>query len=239
MRSPERGRADHASPVLTRLAALAPLDQEAIGAVRAAIDQAVRVRARTELITEGLEIPCPRLIVSGWAARVRILADGRRQFLSFLLPGDFIGLCQQPRPVAVSTVVALTDLMVCNPPWPTRSSALTAAYATSHALEEAYLLAQITRLGRLHAQERIADLLLEFNERLELNGMARSGRFEVPLTQEMLGDALGLTSVHVNRMLQAARQQGDLTWRDRQVVLADPAALARKVNRLAVRVTAD
>lgn len=230
-------RSSGSTPVLVRFAELAAMDGEGIAALKVAQAQAVMLRARTELTTEGRPIPMPRLIVSGWAARVRILADGRRQFLSFLLPGDLIGMCRQPNPIAVSTVVALTELSVCTPPAPDRSPALANAYAISMALEEGYLLAQITRLGRFHAQERITDLLLELNERLTMNGMAYNGRFEVPLTQEMLGDALGLTSVHVNRMLQAARQQGDLTWRDRQVVLPDPEALARKLNRLAVRVS--
>lgn len=227
-----------AMPALTRLAALAPLERDALAALETAIAYAQPVRVRTELMTEGKDVLTSRLIVAGWAARVKIMADGRRQFLSFLLPGDFIGLCRQPRPLAVSTVVALTDLLVCTPPSPHLSPALAEAYAISLALEEAYLLAHIARLGRLHAQERIADLLLEIHERLELNGMANAGQFEVPLTQEMLGDALGLTSVHVNRMLQAARREGDLSWQEKQVALPDPVALARKVGRAPVRVSA-
>jgi CRP-like cAMP-binding protein len=135
-------------------------------------------------------------------------------------------------------VAALTDLVVCTPPGADVSPTLRDAYAMSEALEEAYLLAHIARLGRLHAQERIADLFLELHERLSLNGTAGPRGFDIPLTQEMLGDALGLTSVHVNRMLQAARRDGDLDWRDRRVVLTDPALLARKVGRVPAVVSA-
>jgi CRP-like cAMP-binding protein len=225
-------------PVLTRFAALTPLDVVATRALEAAVAQATPVPARADLTTDGKQILAPKLIVRGWAARVRIMADGRRQFQSFLLPGDLIGMCAQPQPLAVSTVAALTDVLVTTPPAPETSPALAAAYAISHALEEAYLLAHITRLGRMHAQERIADLLLELHERLSLAGLASHGSFETPLTQEMLGDALGLTSVHINRMLQAARRDGDLKWRERLITLPNVAALARKVSRTPVRVTA-
>lgn len=108
----------------------------------------------------------------------------------------------------------------------------------SQALDEAYLLDQITRLGRLNAHERIISLLLELYERLDRAGLTSNCSFEVPLTQEVLADSLGLTSVHVNRMLQQARKDGDLQWRDGLVTLYDPGKLGPKVNRPPVCVTA-
>ena len=227
-----------AQPALTRLIALTPLDGEALALLREAADQPQPVRARTELIVDGRPVAGPRLILSGWAARTKIMIDGRRQFQSFLLPGDFVGMCTHPQPLAVSTVVALTDMSVCVPPAAERSRSLAAAYGVSQALEEAYLLGHIVRLGRLHAQERIADLLLELNERLTLSGLATDGRFQLPMTQEMMGDALGLTSVHINRRVQQARREGDLEWRNGAIHLPDPAALARKVGRTPIRVSA-
>ena len=170
---------------------------------------------------------------------MRILADGRRQFLSFLLPGDLVGMCRHARPLAVSTVIAITPLKSCRAPDAEHLPALAHAYAVSQALEEAYLLAQITRLGRLTALERLGDVMLELRERLTLSGQVRNGAFEMPLTQEMLADVLGLTPVHVNRMLQQARGQGWLEWRARRVTIADPAALASTVGRGPVRVQAE
>lgn len=165
-------------------------------------------------------------------------AGGRRQILSFLLPGDLIGVCNQPSPLAVSTVTAITEIGVCPLPPACEAPALAQAYTMSLALESAYLLDQIARLGRLSAQERIYSLLLEIHERLQLNGMAEAGAFDVPLTQEMMADALGLTSVHVNRMLQIARRQGDLQWRNGRVKLINPAELARQIGRSPARVSA-
>ena len=226
-----------APPALMRLSRLAALDEVAVSAIDNAIAQAQPCRSRRELLSEGDPIAGPKLIVRGWAARVRMLADGRRQFLSFLLPGDLIGLCRQPRPVAVATVVALTDLSVAAAPPPTLSPRLEEAYAVSRALEEAYMLAHITRLGRLTAQERIGDQMLELLERLELAGVAIDDGFEMPLTQEMLADALGLTPVHVNRMLQLARREGDLHWRNGRLTLPDRASLADKVGRAPIQVS--
>ena len=118
------------------------------------------------------------------------------------------------------------------------SPSLGRAYAVSKAIEEAHLLAQITRLGRLNALERLGDLMLELRERLELAGQLRNGSFDVPLTQEMLSDVLGLTPVHVNRMVQQARRQGWLEWRAKRVTIKDPAALAARFGRVPTRVQA-
>ncbi|RSV40380.1 Crp/Fnr family transcriptional regulator [Sphingomonas sp. ABOLD] len=225
-------------PALHRLSRIAPLGDAARAMVEAAVRDSRRVPMRRELLTEGRAVPEPMLLVSGWAARVRILVDGRRQFLSFLLPGDLIGLCRQDRPLAVSTVQTLTDAKVATAP-DSDVADLHQAYAASNALEEAYLLAQITRLGRLNALDRICDLMLEIHERLALADLIQGRSFEVPLTQEMLADALGLTPVHINRMLQQARRDGDLEWRGSRVTLSDPAALARRIGRTPARVSAD
>ncbi|TCP34648.1 Crp/Fnr family transcriptional regulator [Sphingomonas sp. BK235] len=229
---------DDRQPALQRLASLAPLDVAALDALARASNQAQTIRARRELVSEGREIAEPLLLLRGWAARVRLLPDGRRQFLSFLLPGDVIGHCPQPRPLAVATIVGLTDVLVCPAPAAEPGSALGVAYAIGDALDQAYVLAQVTRLGRLNAQERIGDLLLELHERLIANGMARGSSFDLPLTQETLADALGLTSVHVNRMVQQARRENDLQWKGGRVTLLDPPGLARKIGRTAVRVSA-
>lgn len=222
-----------------RLAALSPLDEEARAALQLAVQRPRSVRARRDILTEGREITETLIVLSGWAARVRLVEDGRRQIVNLLLPGDLIGYCDQERPVASSTITAITDVDVCVAPAASLSPALARAYALSRALEEAYLFAQITRLGRLSAQEKISDLLLELSERLELAGLAANGRFIMPLTQEMIADALGLTSVHVNRMLQALRREAAVEWKGREVTLADPAALGRSIGRPAIRVTAN
>jgi CRP-like cAMP-binding protein len=219
-------------PALQRLRSLAPFDDAAYAAVMASIRLARPIPAKGEIITEGSEVRDQKLVVTGWLARVRHLPDGRRQLLGFLLPGDLIGFCIQPDPLAVSTIVALTEASLCPAPAASRSDALTRAYRISHALEGAYFLAQITRLGSFDGYGRIIDLLLEFNDRLSLAGIATEGSFSLPLTQEVLAEALGLTSVHVNRMLQRARREEDLSWRSGRIALRDPALLAESVGHV-------
>ena len=140
--------------------------------------------------------------------------------------------------MASSTVIAITDVDVCVAPDASVSPALARAYAKSCALEEAHLLKQILRLGRLDANERLADLFLELFERLDLAGLVVNGRFVMPPTQEVVADAVGLTSVHVNRTLQALRRQGTVEWKGRELVLPNPELLRRSVGRHSVRVTA-
>lgn len=221
---------------LLRLAALSPLAPATLSLLAVSVSEAQPLRARREVMSEGRPVKAPRLLVRGWAARVRQLPDGRRQFLNFLVPGDLIGLSEVPRALATATVIALTDVTLATPPDAADLPDLATAYAIAGAMDEAQLLAQIVRLGRFNAQERIADLLLELHERLILNGLARGNAFDVPLTQEVLADALGLTSVHVNRMVQQARRDGDLQWKGGRVTLTDPAALAQKIGRQPLRV---
>jgi len=233
-RMSERHHLAGASPALRRLASLAPLDTWSFEAIEAALAKAQKIRRRRDLLAEGKPIAARQLLVGGWAARVRILADGRRQFLSFLLPGDLVGYCRQPAPLAAATITTLTEVEVCPVP---QTAALDGAYAVSAAFDEAYLLEQITRLGRMTAMERIYSLFLELHERLARAGLVSDTGFDMPLTQEMLGDALGLTAVHINRMLQDARRAGQLEITGGRVRLYDPAALAEHIGREPVRVT--
>lgn len=225
------------SPVVRRLGALAPLDELAFTALEQAVGRSRFIGARRDLLKEGAPVTEPLLLLSGWAARVRHLADGRRQVMSLLLPGDLIGFCRHPRPLMVSTIWSLTDVAVVAAPASDRSPSLADAYAVSQALDEAYLLEQIARLGRMSAEERLVDLFLELRERLELCGLASPSGFSLPLTQEMLADATGLTPVHVNRMLQHLRQRGDIVLKSGHLVLNDPEGLACRVGRSPVRVS--
>lgn len=225
-------------PAVARLAALAPLDAAAKSALAAAVRKWRNVPARRELLIEGREIAEPLLMVKGWAARIRELADGRRQILSFLLPGDVIGLCDHERPLANSTVATITEVGVCTAPKRGISPALDEAYSLSHAFEEAYLIAQITRLGQLNAYERLADLLLELLERLEIAGLASGGTFTLPMTQEMLADALGLTPVHMNRTIQAMRRDNSIILKNRSLTIVDPDLLNRQMGRIPIHVSA-
>lgn len=222
---------------IARLDSLAPLDDPAWEAIEKALLRTQHVSTRAELFSEGRPIGRPWLVLDGWTARVRQLPDGRRQLISFGLAGDTIGYCHFEDALASSATVALNPVQVCPLPDPARSPALARAYAISRALDEVYLMAQVTRIGRLNAHERIVDFLLELYERLSAAGQAEEGRFRIPLTQETMSDALGLTPVHLNRTLQQARRAGELTWIGREITLTNPKALAFSVGHVEPRVS--
>lgn len=229
---------DLAGPAISRLSALAPLQPADIALLKTAMTRCQRIPARREFVTEGNPVGQAILMVSGWACRVRTLSDGRRQILSLFLPGDLI-CAHRERPIALATVLALTDVTICHVPFRAElepGSRLGEAYGVSGMLDEAYLLAQITRLGRFSAYERFADLLLELHERLTLAGIAMDRQFPLPLTQEALADMLGLTSVHVNRTLQLMRREGTVTVGGGIATLHDVEGLAGLVDYRRARV---
>jgi CRP-like cAMP-binding protein len=93
-------------------------------------------------------------------------------------------------------------------------------------LDEAFLANQVMRLGRQSAYERLIHLLLEFYDRLKAKGSVEDGSFVMPFTQEVLSDALGLSTVHTNRILQQLRRERLIETHAASVRLADPALLA-------------
>lgn len=191
-------------------------------------------RPGARLINEGERLDRPRLIRSGWACRVRVLGDGRRQILSYYLPGDIIGMSLDPDPVALSGYMSLTRLMTIDATAvrqmviddPQEFPELEAACRRMKMHEEYYLLSQITRVGRQKAFERVAHLLLEFHSRLRSTGLADGTSFQLPLTQEVLADGLGLSAVHVNRTFKLLRRRNLIRTERTSITLLEPDILA-------------
>ena len=172
------------------------------------------------------------VIIDGWAVQYELLEDGSRQILDFLLPGSVAGL--QPDADALSShfVQALTAVRVCrfsnsgfldaarsNPDLALRLAALASrSYHRS--------LRRLTLIGRRPAKERVAALLFELYRRIRPWPLSPcEDGISLPLTQEHIGDALGLTNVHVSRMLRELREEGVLVLRRRVLRLLDPGRL--------------
>ena len=177
----------------------------------------------------------PWIVGAGWACRLRVLPDGRRQIVSFFLPGDTIGLSEVHHPAIQSTIVAMTDLKLLNC---TRLAEaidradqnvpnVIQACRMSFIWMQARLLDQILRLGRLTALERMAHLLLELHYRMQDAGLAQDGKFPLPLTQSQFGEALGLSLVHVNRTLQQLRRDQLIELKPGRVAILDRDRLER------------
>lgn len=168
------------------------------------------IAPNTDIYSEGDAMGDILFLREGWAYRYRLLGDGRRQVVNFLVPGDLVGPFS---PTAKQFVATLTDSTIWRVPRRDLANAPRDCPAFSAAVEalivaEFDMLAERTvSLGRRNAKERMAHLLIELLGRLERVGLVKDNSFELPLTQEMMGDALGLSVVHVNRTLRALREE--------------------------------
>jgi CRP/FNR family transcriptional regulator, anaerobic regulatory protein len=169
-------------------------------------------------------------ICDGWAARVSDLPNGRRQILSFLLPGDFVSF------VAMFTDVfdieAVTPLRYCyynRASFEARLARPNVFRAWTAALlqEKKHADQLVIDLGRRSAEARIARLFLSLRDRLAARGMISGQSFAFPLRQQHIADATGLTPVYVNHVPAAFRQGGLITMADRSATIVDLAGLDR------------
>jgi CRP-like cAMP-binding protein len=189
-----------------------------------------------ELLTEGERLNRAQILLEGWAVRQRVLSDGRRQIFAFVLPGDIFGICARPDGEVLCATVALTSVITA--PLPMLDDALQHAPASARgrivremlSLEESLLINQVVRLGRQSAHERLINLLLEFHDRLAAAGLVENGNFMLPFTQEVLSDALGLSTVHTNRTLQQLRREHLIESHLSQMRLLDRTRLAEMAD---------
>lgn len=152
-------------------------------------------------------------MLDGWAFRYKTLADGRRQILNFLLPGDLVGLQSRLFDEAPHGVEALTSVTLCafarDRTWdifrqfPSLGFDLTWLCAHEERLVDDGLLS----VGRRTAAERVAMLVLLLWARAKQLAMVADGTLGFPLTQAHIADSLGLSAVHVNRTLQVLRKR--------------------------------
>lgn len=173
------------------------------------------------------------LLLGGWAARVRTMPDGRRQIVHLLLPGDPVnvsgGWAGDRLPIVALTPVIAADadllrtvLKMGGP----EHSALALACARASWCEQVYCLNAIVRLGQQTAYERLAHLFLEIDARLKAVGLVSDGRFQLPVTQDVIAHTLGLSLVHLSRTLRQMRKEGSIAMRPGHVELLKPDVLA-------------
>jgi CRP/FNR family transcriptional regulator, anaerobic regulatory protein len=176
---------------------------------------------------------------SGWVSRSRMLADGRRQILDVSVPGDLLGLttivfarsrdsltCLTRTGVNFVDQAHLWDLAASN-----SDLALFLLFQLGKAQrrQDSWLVG----LGQCTAEERLAAMLRDARERLRIRGLLGKGAFRLPLTQQDIGDYLGMTPVHVNRVLARLRRSGTIAVKRHMVLLRDIDALERIASPLA------
>ena len=216
-----------------KLAGLAPLGDRDVSLLDTASTPVRSVPAQTDLIVEG-DKPGPTFVVlDGWACRYKILPDGTRQIMAFLMPGDFcdqhVGMLEEMDHstgtltacrVAAIQRDAMEQLITATP-------ALTRAFWRAQLVDEGVMRAWIVSIGRRDSRQRVAHLMLELYVRMRAIGLATDDTCRMPLTQTVLADALGLTPVHLNRVLRALRADGVMTLTGGTLVIVKLADLVR------------
>ena len=210
-----------------RLKKVLPLDEEEVTALIALEVQQRRVAARTELVQEGEINRRAFILVEGWACSYKLVPDGGRQVIAVSIPGDFIGLRSLFLRTSDHTFATVTDVVVATVLWEQieeivrRLPRLAAAILWATSRHEATMVEHLVNVGRRSALVRTAHFLLELRDRLMLVGRAQPTSFVCPLNQYLLADVLGLTAVHINRVLRHLREQRLATFRDGVVHIHD------------------
>ncbi len=185
------------------------------------------VPAGEDLAVEGQTLDFSTMVLEGWTTRNKVLEDGRRQVTAFHISGDFVDLhsfllkpmdhnvtAVTPCRLALVKHSVLTDITREHPH-------LTRMLWLSTLIDAAIHREWLVALGRRSALSNLAHLLCELYLRLETVGLTKGGSFQFPVTQVLLADALGLSPVHVNRVLQELRREDFVTWRGANVVIKD------------------
>ncbi len=180
-----------------------------------------------EMMQEGQKLQSAFILAEGWACSYKMLSTGERQIVDFQVPGDFLGLRSVLFRTTDHSVEAVTRIeaseVLATDMFEGFSFAprLATAVLWAASRDEAMVVEHLVNLGRRSAEERMAHFLLELGARLQLVGIGTKAGFPCPLTQYHLADALGLSAVHVNRVLRHLREQGLVTFQKGKVTFDD------------------
>lgn len=170
-------------------------------------------------------------ILDGWACRYKVLPEGGRQILSFLIPGDMPDLQSVFLPRLDHSIAAITPVTVAFihhrdlRDMMRQHEGVAAALWRDILVEAAVFREWMVGIGRRTARQRVAHLLCEMAIKTAAAGLARGDTYPWPVTQIELADALGLTDVHVNRVIRDLKQDGLLTFRRGSFAVHDWPAL--------------
>lgn len=209
---------------------LTPMELEWLAKMQAT---PLTVKRGKQLTQEGQTGHKAFVLQAGWACSYKDLPNGSRQIISFPIAGDCVGLRSVLLRTADHSFSALTDAVVtpvegahilkCVTEFPRLGMAL--LWAASR--DEAMVVEHLVNVGRRSAIERTVHFFIELAERLTLVGLATQAEFKCPLSQFVLADALGLTAIHVNRVLRQLRELGLLTVRKGSVKIHDLSRLRK------------
>ncbi|THD79480.1 MAG: Crp/Fnr family transcriptional regulator [Phenylobacterium sp.] len=188
------------------------------------------VGPREDLIREGDPPERVYLILEGFACRYKILPDGSRHIMAYMVPGDLCDLHvfilkTMDHSIGTLSACEVVDLPRAQVMEMIERPAIARALWWSGLVDGATLREWLVNIGARSAEERVAHLLCELLVRLRLVGLATEDRYELPITQNELGDTMGLSTVHVNRVLQRLRAEGLIIFKSQKLVILKVAEL--------------
>ena len=215
------------SPLARKLSAFVALSDEDLAMLDRLHQRRRTFIAGVDLVHQGQADQTAYILAKGWVCSYKMLPNGNRQIIDFQIPGDFLGLRSvlfrtadhniEPVTKVEASVVVVTDLLEAFANTPRLATAV--LWAASR--DEAMVVEHLVGIGRRNALERTAHYLLEFGARLKLVGLGTKEGYACPLSQYMLADALGLSAVHVNRVLRQLREMELLTFQKGHVAFDD------------------
>jgi CRP-like cAMP-binding protein len=221
-------------PFVIRLREIFPsLGLVTISSLFEAVAEDLSIPPRRDIFVQGYKSPDYYLVERGFAMRYHLLHDGRRQIYSVVVPGDVIGLAATFLAVSPKSVCSLTEMQVQRLhadrflEIASRSPPLSLAMMCYLTYELSLHYDRLIELGRQSPVERVAHFLLRLHARLQIVGCANETEFDMPLSQEVTGDLLGLSAPHVNRMLHRLCSDGLISMRRRHIELTDIEGLRR------------
>lgn len=226
----------HQSPIARKLGAFVALSETELSVLDELHQRRRTFVAGRDLVLQGQSDQSAYILASGWACSYKLQASGSRQIVDFQIPGDFLGLRSilfrtadhtiEPVTKVEASEVHAQDLLNAFSQTPRLATAV--LWAASR--DEAMVVEHLVNLGRRSAYERTAHFLLELGARLKLVGLGTKEGYACPLSQYMLADALGLTAVHINRVLRELREEGLLTFQKGFVAFDDYDGLVTAVD---------
>ncbi|HEV2596227.1 MAG TPA: Crp/Fnr family transcriptional regulator [Sphingomicrobium sp.] len=174
--------------------------------------------AHTDIVAPGETVESACLVANGFVGRYDQRLDGQRQVTALYVPGDMCDLHSVVAPKASWSITAVTPATVVRVPHRqlrdlcVKYPSIALAFWRDGTADASIFAKWVGNLGRKSAKERITHLFCEMGLRLEAAGLGSRTSFELPITQSQLGDATGLTGVHVNRTLQDIRTKGLMSF---------------------------
>lgn len=221
------------NPLILKLQWGYPLDDRDRNRLEQLCDNTITVEAQQDLISEGERPEDVHLVLEGMALRYKILPNGRRSIMALLIPGDFCDLHVAILGEMDHTIATLDRSQIVKIPRRTIGDLIEHHPGIARALwwatlvDEGVLREWLANMGRRPSDKQMAHLFCEMFTRMAAVNKVTDGRFRLPLTQEDLGDVLGMSTVQVNRTLRRLREQDFLEFINREVEMRNIGGLRR------------